>query len=332
MFRSLSRTPILLAGVAALAVGGFVFGATRARKAEGLHPPVGDFVQVDGVRLHYRQAGEGQDVILIHGALMQMDEPWAALGDALAARGRVTAFDRPNHGFSHGPMYASPERQAAAIHAAAVELGLQRPVIVGHSLGGAVALAYGALYPDDTAGVVAVSPMAYPGWGPGHLQRGIRAIPLLGPLLSRTLLAWTDPLLVRAGVKFIFSPQKTPAGFSKVVGLDLLARPRAMTADGADFILASASLQGLSKSWAAYPVPLHVVVGGKDRVLQPERQGERLAKAVPDAALTVRAELGHMLHWFAPEAVVEAVHEVLARVSDSPVPVTSAGRDYAVAP
>lgn len=307
-----TKLTTVLAGVTLLAAAGWVVARSTTRRAERLNPPRGRYLSVDGVDLHVMQQGSGPDVLLIHGAAMMGAEMMLALGDAFPGQ-RVTAIDRPGHGHSAKRRRPSVVDQAELLHRAAAQLGLLKPVVVGHSLGGAVALAYGERYPEDVAGVVAIAPLAYPGWGPAHLGRAVRGAPLLGPALSNTTLGLTDAAMMRGAMRLIFSPQKPTESFKREVSVGLLSRPSAMVADGADFMRASIDLEDLSRRYAEYPAPLHVVVGDKDHVLQPKRQGLRLAEASPDIRLTVRPGLGHMVHHFAPEAVTAAVDDVRAR-------------------
>ena len=306
---------IAAAGIAGTVVSlaGLAVSRVRTRSVEKRNPPKGRTLEVNGRELHVLQRGSGPDVVLVHGAAMTADEMMVALGDVLSGQYRVTSIDRPGHGHSSKRRRPSLFDQAEDVLAAVKALGLKRPVVVGHSLGGAVALACGSLSPSAVSGVVAVAPLAYPGWGPGHLSLGVRAIPGLGIALSSTGLALTDPLMMRAALRPIFSPQKPTAAFRDAVDVGMLSRPSAMTADGADFIGASVALQRLSRDYAAYPTPLHVVVGGKDRILKPRRQAERLAAAVPGAELTRVEGMGHMVHHFAPEAVVAAIADVRSR-------------------
>lgn len=301
-----------LAG-SALSLAGFAVSRLRTRAVEKRNPPQGRTVELDGRKLHVLQRGSGPDVVLIHGAAMMAEEMMAALGDELAGRYRVTAVDRPGHGWSGRRRRPSLFDQAEDVMAIVEALGLERPVLVGHSLGGAVALACGALAASKVAGVVAIAPLAYTVWGPGHLGLGVRAIPGFGITLSSTGLALTDPPMMRGALRLIFSPQKPTEAFRAAVDVGMLSRPSAMTADGADFIGASLALKRLSRGYAGYPAPLHVIVGGRDRILKARRQGERLAAAVPGARLTRLERLGHMVHHFAPEAVAAAVADVRLR-------------------
>ena len=301
-----------VAGTSALAVAGLLASRIMNKTVQKRSPPSGRLVEVNGTRLHVLQQGSGPDVLLIHGALMIADEMILSLRDALPGC-RITAIDRPGHGRSDKRRRPSIHDQAELFHAAALQLGLRAPVLVGHSLGGAVALAYGQRFAQDISGVVAVAPLAYPGWGLAHLGRALRGAPLLGPALSNTTLALSDPAMVRAVLPLIFSPQKPTPAFRAAIDIDLLSRPYAMVADGADFTRASLDLRKLSRGYSDYPAALHVVVGEKDRILKPSRQGGRLARAVPSAQLTTVPGKGHMVHHFAPEAIGIAVADVRAR-------------------
>jgi pimeloyl-ACP methyl ester carboxylesterase len=310
--RAPSRLALLGAATAALALAGFAASRVRTRAAEARNPAPGRIIDAGGVRLHVMQQGSGPDVLLIHGALMQASEMMLALGDALHGY-RVTAIDRPGHGWSDRRRRPSVQDQAELFHEAAIELGLKSPVIVGHSLGGAVALAYGERYAHEISGVVAVAPLAFPAWGAAHIGRAIRGAPVLGPALSNTTLALGDPYTVRAVLPLVFNPQKPTAAFKDAIDRDMLSRPHAMVADGADFIGAARDLQKLKGRYADYPAALHIVGGDKDRILKSTRQAQRLARAVPNARLTLRPGLGHMVHHFAPEAVAAAVADVRSR-------------------
>ncbi len=301
-------------GLVAASLAGAAYARRRTPRAEQRNPPVGRFVDVEGGGLHYLQRGSGSDVVLIHGAAVTLNDMAAGPMDALAGDHRVTAFDRPGHGYSDGALErGSACDQAETIREGVRALGLERPVLVGQSLGGAVALAYGALFPEEIAGVVAVAPLAYPGWGVGHVGPAMHAAPGVGAVLSNSLFALGDPAMMHLATKAIFAPQKPTERFLAEFPSELVGRPASMRADGSDLIRTSAALERLSRSYASYPAPVHVLVGAKDKVLKPARQGLKLARELKDARLTEMPELGHMLHHFAIAELVAAVEEVRAR-------------------
>ena len=90
-------------GAIALGLGAVLtngMAALRADRITAAFPPVGEFVSVTGGRVHYVQAGQGPDVILLHGAGGNLRDFTFALMDQLTGRYRVTAFDRPGMGYT----------------------------------------------------------------------------------------------------------------------------------------------------------------------------------------------------------------------------------------
>lgn len=112
--------------------------------------------KLDGAKVHYTDSGKGkQALILIHG--WTCDETfWSANVPALAGRYRVITLDLPGHGQSDPAPDYSMERFARAVKAVADKAKVKRPVLVGHSMGGAVMLAFARLYPNDVRAIVAV--------------------------------------------------------------------------------------------------------------------------------------------------------------------------------
>jgi pimeloyl-ACP methyl ester carboxylesterase len=126
----------LAAGAAGLALAGA--NALVARRTERRYPPQGLFLNVNGTRLHYSDRGEGTPIVLIHGnAVTGSDWNVSGVADLLLRTCRVIIFDRPGFGHSERPRGKlwTAIRQADLIHDALLQLGVERPVVVGHSLG-----------------------------------------------------------------------------------------------------------------------------------------------------------------------------------------------------
>lgn len=136
--------------------------------------------QFDGLAVHYVRQGRGPAVVLLHG-LGGFAESWRRTIDALAGRADVLALDLPGFGLS-----AKPRAQydldffARALHACVGALGIEQMSLVGHSLGGAVAVAYALTHPARVDRLALVSAVV-PGFGyrPSWLYR-LAAIPGLG--------------------------------------------------------------------------------------------------------------------------------------------------------
>ncbi|MFC1946873.1 alpha/beta fold hydrolase [Chloroflexota bacterium] len=127
-----------------------------------------DFVQIDGVKLHYYRTGSGnQTLILLHGA-SDNGMCWKPTANLLAEEYDVIMPDAQGHGLSDrlGPGFKFSD-QAHQVAGLARELGITHPVIMGHSMGGSCATNIAALYPDLPKAII----LEDPGWmTPGEAQ------------------------------------------------------------------------------------------------------------------------------------------------------------------
>jgi pimeloyl-ACP methyl ester carboxylesterase len=130
-----------LAALAAMAL----YNVFRTRRVEGAHPPSGRFVNVNGVRLHYLDRGTGPPVVLEHGNMVTAEDfDLSGVLTSAARRHRVIAIDRPGFGYSDRPHVAmwTPAAQAHLLRQALAALDIDRPIVLGHSFGAAVALGW----------------------------------------------------------------------------------------------------------------------------------------------------------------------------------------------
>jgi pimeloyl-ACP methyl ester carboxylesterase len=275
------------------------------------------------------EAGAGPPVVLIHGLIATRHDMLIALGDGLARRFRMVAVDRPGHGDSTRPrLQGTPIAQATAIRSALQAIGVERPVLVGHSLGGAVALAYAVTWPDEIAGVVGLSSLVYPELRLEHLLFAPRATPVTGPLLSAFAAATSDALLLPMLYRHMFAPQPIPDLWRDRFPMELVRRPEALTTNGEDIALSPPALGLMSAGYGACRVPVHFLAGGADQVVDRRRHAALAAEHFPNARLTLLPGIGHMLHHFAPDAVEAAIDDVLARARGESRPPTPMERAF----
>ena len=271
----------------------------------------------DGRTIGYTDMGSrGRDVLLIHGTLMTLEDMWLGPADALAHDGyRVVAVDRPGHGESARIRLvdASPWRQAEILHDAMTMLGLSRPTIVGHSAGGAVALAYGMLYPSDTAGVVALAPICFPEPRLEQMLFGPRATPFTGPMLAVGSRVSVDRLLLPTLWRAMFLPQRMPLRFEEQFPFAFAGRATQLVAEAEDSMALGPGLLRSAFSYPACRVPVEILGGDADTVVVNAMHGMRAAAMIPKASYRSLPGLGHMLHHFRPEEVVHAVRRVRAK-------------------
>ncbi len=101
----------------------------------------------DGARISYDESGEGPALVLVHG-ITENRHAWDPIRPALSERWHVVAVDLRGHGESERRAPYDPATLATDVQTVVTELGLDAPLIVGHSLGGVVVSAYGgARYP-----------------------------------------------------------------------------------------------------------------------------------------------------------------------------------------
>lgn len=302
---------LALLSAAALAAAALVV-AHKARQAERRHPPRGVLVSVRGVRLHVIDTGgPGPALVLLHGSGTTVaDMAISGLIAAGSRRHRVVAFDRPGFGHSDRPRLTvwTPAAQADLIRAALDVLRVERAVVVGHSWGAMVALALALDHPSRVAGLVLVSGYYFPRPRGAMAVFAIPTIPLVGDIISYTLF----PLIGHATkgrrmFRKAFSPQDVPPRFLDEFSIGLALRPsqiRALAEESAIMVPAAAAL---ADRYGELRLPVTIITGASDRIVNVERQSLALHEAVGHSRLRVLPGHGHMLHHFATSEVMEAI-------------------------
>ena len=279
-------------------------------------PPDRRIVRASGGRgIAYVEAGSGPDLVLIHGALMTLEDMWLGPMTALSRHFRVIAVDRPGHGASDRIRFldGSPWAQAAIIRDAVRALDLHRPVIVGHSFGGAVALSYAMSFPDEIAGVVALAPICFPELRLEQMLFGPRAVPMLGDALAFTGGAAVDTALLPLLWRTMFLPQAMPARFAAEFPFAWARRPAPMIANGEDAAALWPAMARSAMGYAGCRVPVHILGGDADIVVGNLFHGWNAARLIPDAKFDLIGGAGHMLHHFHVEALTAAAREISRR-------------------
>lgn len=304
------RWGIALAGAAAVLGGLALLARAQGRRAERRHPPAGRFVAVDGVRLHYVERGRGQSLVLLHGMGSMLQDFGTSVLDDLARDYRVIAFDRPGYGYSERPAHTlwTPARQARLLHRALLQLGIERPIVLGHSFGALVALAYGLDHPESTAALVLLGGYVFPIPRPGMALAGVFRVPLIGTVLRNTVAPFATRAVMPAMLRdVVFAPNPVPARFAAGFPIDLACRPRSLRAITEEAVLLRPAAAALSRRYGEVAVPVVILAGVSDRVVDAHRHSARLHRLVRHSAVRLLPRTGHMVHHAAPAAVRDAV-------------------------
>jgi pimeloyl-ACP methyl ester carboxylesterase len=268
----------------------------------------------DDQSLCFHQAGSGLDVVLLHGLITTSCEMVISLFDALTPHSRVTAFDRPGHGGSTRRRFeAAPQQQAARLLEGMRALELERPVLVGHSLGATIALTAALLAEDSLAGVVAIAPVVFPEPRLEQMIFGARSTPGLGDMAALVDDAGPDTATLPLLWEAMFLPQKMPPLFRDTFPFEEVKTGKAMLATGEEVMATPPALAANFLRYASCRLPVTILMGDEDIVVSPHRHGRVLAGMLPNARPVPVPGFGHMLHHFEPERVAEAVRDVMER-------------------
>lgn len=306
---SLALLLIAAAGAVHLRAG------ARERAAEAAFPPEGRFVTVGGRRVHAVVAGDGPEVVLIHGLSGNARDFTFALLPALARRYRVIAFDRPGLGYSDAlpPGADGLAEQAAVLQQAAALLGAARPLVVGQSYGGSVGLAWAVERPGTLAALVTVG-------APSHVWEGgmsafyrITAPPLGAVLAVPLLTALAPGAQVRQATESVFAPQPMPAGYAEHLGAPLTLRRPSLRANARHRARLKADLAALVPRYPDLTLPVEVLHGTADQTVSPAIHAEAFAREVASARLTLLPGQGHMPHHTAQAEVLAAIDRAAER-------------------
>ncbi|MBB5515820.1 pimeloyl-ACP methyl ester carboxylesterase [Rubricella aquisinus] len=276
-------------------------------RAEAIWPPQGQFVTIGGRRVHYWRQGAGQPVVLIHGANGNLRDWTFHLAGALAQHHDVIAFDRPSHGYTDGiAKRGDPHGQAALLRAALAALGVSRPLIAGHSYGGAVALAWAVDAPKDVAGLCLIAAPSHEWEGSAGRLYEILDTPIIGAALAATLPPLIGPRIVRTRLPCIFTPQAMPDGYPAHLGAPLALRRETVRATAADISRLKDVIRRMIPRYAELPMPIEMIHGTADTIVPCDIHADHLIRAVPHGTLTRLDGVGHMPHHTHPETVLDA--------------------------
>ncbi len=305
---------VLLLAVIVIAAAVALF---RAWSAGITNLPMGRFVDVDGVRLHYVERGSGPTLLLLHGnGSMIQDFDTSGLIETLAARYHTIVFDRPGYGHSTRPRGRTwtPRAQAELIHKALQQLGIERPMVVGHSWGTLVALELALLYPAEIKSLVLLSGYYFPTLRPDVPMLAAPAIPVIGDVYRYTLGPLVARLLWPIMLRIIFGPANPPPRFNDGFPKWMAFRPKQLRASAAESGLLIPSAAALRDRYEEIRIPVFIVAGTKDRFVRAKRHSARLHSKIAQSDLRLLPEVGHMIHHVATRAVV-AVIDAAAKVA-----------------
>lgn len=282
---------------------------------EQLADPDSRFITVDGIRVHYKQYGQGQPTFLLLHGFGASTFSWREVTGPLSQGGTVIMYDRPAFGLTERPLPGSwqgqnpysPEAQVDLLFGLMDALHVDRAVLVGNSAGGTVAMQAALAHPERVQALILVDAAVY-GSGVNPLLRALYQTPQmehLGPLLVRSIASSGMDILNSAWHDRSRITPEITAGYRKPL--------RAQNWDVALFQFSRASRPtGLPQRLSEFKMPVLVITGDDDRIV-PTENSLRLAKEIPGSELAVIENCGHVPQEECPEAWLAAVEGFLRK-------------------
>lgn len=297
-----------------------IVAALRERATVQAYPREGQIVDVGGVEMHVIVQGEGPDLVLIHGASGSTRDFTFDFADRLSDRYRVFIVDRPGLGYSTSALPgetsmfatkgASPTLQAQHISKAVKELGAENPIVVGHSYGGIVSLAWGLEDQENIAGLVLLGSVSNP-W-PGGLgwYYDVNGSFLGGAVVPPLLSAFAPQSAIDATMVSIFEPQDAPENYSNFVGPRLVLRRDSLRSNARQIMNLRPEVVKLSPRYGELTLPVEILHGDADTIVPLNIHSAVLVDQIEASNLVVLPGVGHMPHHTNPDDVIAAIDRI----------------------
>ena len=315
----LSLLYILVLAVLGLLAAAAIYTRYLGRDIGKLVPRAGKLHPVTGGTLHYVESGpqSGQPLVLIHGLSGQLQHFTYALSGQLEGDYRVIAVDRPGCGYSDrdGDDQAALSQQARMIWELLDHLGVSKPVLVGHSLGGAVSLAMALERPGAVGALALLCPLTHEQTEAPEAFDGLEVTSgFLRRLIGHTIAVPMAKKNAGLILTEVFRPDACPQDFMIRAGAALGLRPKAFITASADMVAAGEGIPGQSARYESeLKTPGGVLFGAGDNILPPAAHGDAMARY----GLTVE-ELdghGHMIPITAPDACADFIRRMAAKAT-----------------
>jgi pimeloyl-ACP methyl ester carboxylesterase len=315
---------LLTGGAVTLAIlgAGLVgFNAWTASRVEAALPPLGAALAISGNRIQFLDTGSGPAIVMLHGLSGQMRNFTYGLVDRLKGSFRLIVMDRPGSGHSTRAPGASAglSVQADVVASLIRDLKLEKPLLVGHSMGGALALEVALQYPGLVSGLALISPLTQAQETVPAAFRGL----VISSALLRWLVGWTLAVPMALAkrmlvVSQLFGPEQPPEDVGLRAGLMLSLRPKSFYATSSDLMALRDEMPGLQARYGALRLPVGILFGDSDRILDPRQHGASMTRQVEGLTYATLAGGGHMIPVTRPDEVAAFITSVHARAA-SPV-------------
>ncbi|MEM8749923.1 MAG: alpha/beta hydrolase [Pseudomonadota bacterium] len=302
----------------------------RVAQIEAEFQPVGEFAGPEGRKTHYldvpAESANTAPVLFVHGASGNLNDQRFAFEEKLKGSRRLIFVDRPGHGYSDRGDADNPMAQATRYRELMDELKIDKAVLVGHSLGAASVAAFGVLYSERVQGLVFLAPATHPWPGGVTWYYDVGALPVIGPIFTRTLLMPVGTASVPSGARNVFDPNTAPENYVSNTAVPLVLRPSHFEANAEDVAGLNDFVREFSKRYSEIKAPTVIITGDTDDVVAPHIHSVGLERDIEGSKLIVLPDVGHKPDYVATDTVINAIDAVSNnRLAELPVTGASLG-------
>lgn len=268
----------------------------------------GQYTEISGLKIRYLQVGKGPDILFIHGVPGSLED-WEVVIHRLAANYRVTAYDRPGHGYSSAGNIASNLEHNAQVALGLIKaLNLKNVVVVGHSYGGSIIMALAVNNPPQIKAFIPVGGATYPVENIEPIFSLIR-IPLLGRGFAAVASSIIGPGMIKEGVNQAFHPNDNfiPKDFIDI-RQKIWLQTKVLVSTAREELNLNSDLEKIIPDYGKISKKFFIAHGDGD-LLVPKGHSLNLHKAINNAKLLILSDTGHQVQYARPDVLIRTIEE-----------------------
>ena len=293
-----------------------IFTRLTSRKIKRSIPKFGKTTLLQDAEIHWYESGQGEPIIMLHGLAGNLRNFTYALVGKLDQEYRVIAIDRAGCGWSTRSKSecATLQEQARIISEFIDKEQIKRPLIVGHSLGGAIALALALEYKNKISGLALICPATQVIDKIPDMFKSLNiSSPLIRFFVAHTFSSLIGILTRKETFKVAFAPEMICDDFSIKGGGDFALSSEAFIRTSEDLIFAQSSAPSLVGREKELEVYTEVLFGEDDEILDAKLHGEKFSQ-LSGSKLTMLPGKGHMLPLTIPDQCADFIRGVINKI------------------